>query len=138
MGLFLADVSALCQSSLREADGNASRPPSAGRLPFRGVPIKILPASGHTALCSAVRRAGESERRNRHGALFPLRAPIWANTNSFFFPVRSQEAFAVVSRKYFDGGNTPARVSSRPTAARISSAQSAQVISLIPKCRRAA
>jgi hypothetical protein len=40
---------------------------------------------------------------------------------------RPQDAFAVVSRKYFDGGNTPARVSSRPTSLRISSAQSAQV-----------
>jgi hypothetical protein len=41
-------------------------------------------------------------------------------------------------RKYFDGGNTPAFVSSRPTRVRISSVQSAQVSSLIPRCRRAA
>jgi hypothetical protein len=39
--------------------------------------------------------------------------------------------------KYFDGGNTPAWASSCPTRVRISSAQSAQVSSLIPRCRRA-
>jgi hypothetical protein len=48
------------------------------------------------------------------------------------------DAFAVVSRKYLDGGNIPERFSSFPTTPRISSAQSAQVISPIPKCRRAA
>ena len=48
------------------------------------------------------------------------------------------DAFAVVSRKYFDGGNTPARIISRPTSLRISSAQSAQVNSLMPRWRRAA
>ena len=48
------------------------------------------------------------------------------------------DAFSVDSRKYLDGGNIPARVNSRPTSFRISSAQSAHVNSLIPRCRRAA
>ena len=48
------------------------------------------------------------------------------------------DAFSDISRKYFDGGNTPDLASSRPTLVRISSAQSAQVSSLIPRCLRAA
>jgi hypothetical protein len=107
-----------------------------------------------------VRRAGVSERR-----IPARRAPCWIDgfprrfrtaisrsthclplhlfrvANSFFRrrPLRRHhDAFSVDSRKYLDGGNIPVRVNSRPTSFRISSAQSAQVNSLIPRCRRAA
>lgn len=76
-----------------------------------------------------------------HSSLWPARRI--SNSNFKFevlrFPLRHRyDAFSDISRKYFDGGNTPDFASSRPTLVRISSAQSAQVSSLIPRCLRAA